>query len=73
LKTTTDDGADEVLMTGFAQKLSSESLKMIKIHVKQVVKPLDSTLELIRGLQKELKIVNFLLDNTYCRIDEINE
>jgi hypothetical protein len=30
LKTTTDDRADDMLMTGFGQKLSSESLKMIK-------------------------------------------
>jgi hypothetical protein len=30
LKTTTDDGADALLMTGFGEKLSSESLKMIK-------------------------------------------
>jgi hypothetical protein len=30
LKTTTEDRADDRLWTGFGQKLSSESLKMIK-------------------------------------------
>jgi hypothetical protein len=59
-------GLMTLLMTGFVQKLSSESLKMIKNTIKQVVKPLDSTLELIHGLQKKLKIVDFLLNNTDC-------
>jgi hypothetical protein len=66
LKTTTDDRADELLMTGFGQKLSSESLKMIKNTCKTSSKTFGFNFGTDSWLQKKLKIVDFLLNNTDC-------
>jgi hypothetical protein len=60
-------GLMTLLMTGFGQKLSSESLKMIKNTCKTSSKTFGF------NFGTDMWPVNFLQDNTDCRIDEINE